>query len=239
MSSGFITVPVPDGDIRCWLVEADEVPATGLAVIVLPEIYNINTWIRAAASRYAELGHCVLVPDLFWRQEPGVDLAYTPQDQLRGRALSAGLDRGVAVRDLMAIAGWLRGCADIAAVAAVGFCLGGELAYLAAAEGALDGAVAYYPTRMGDHAGAGAAIDVPLQIHIGELDHRTPPDLVAAMRAELAGKPTAQVHVYAQADHGFGRFGHPPWHPPSAALADQRTHALLHQLAQRSHRSEG
>ncbi|WP_059414318.1 dienelactone hydrolase family protein [Cupriavidus basilensis] len=231
MPARTLSIPVDDGAIRAWFVEPIIQPDTPLpAVILLPEIYNINSWIREVAERYAALGYVALVPDLFWRQEPGVDLEYNPQDQQRGRALSAGLDRTLAVQDLAATAAWLRSRHGAGAVASVGFCLGGELAYLGAAQGVLDAAVAYYPTRMGDHGGAGKTIDVPTLVHIGHLDFRTPPELVDGLRKDLAGKPHAEVHVYAEADHGFGRFGHPPFHPASAALAEQRTHALLGRL---------
>lgn len=228
----FVTIAAPDGEFRAYQALPRQRGGRPLpAVLLLPEIYNINGWIRLVAERYADQGHEVLVPDLFWRQAPeGVDLEYTPQDQQRGRVLSADLDRPQAVADLAAAASWLRLERDARAVASVGFCLGGELAYLGAADGSLDAAVAYYPTRMENHLQHGPDIDVPLLVHIGELDHRTPPGLVQALASALAGKPRARVDVYDGADHGFGRFGHPPFHAVSAHLAEQRTWNLLSQL---------
>lgn len=225
----FVTLTSPDGEFRALLASpAHQRPTPRTAVILLPEIYNINAWIREVAQRYAEQGYVVLVPDLFWRQAPeGVDLEYTPEDQQRGRVYSSKLDRPLAVADLAVAATWLRESRGAAAVTAVGFCLGGELAYLAAAAGVLDAAVAYYPTRMENHLQHGPAINVPLLVHIGERDHRTPPGLVQALGAALAGKAAAHIHVYEAADHGFGRFGHPPFHAPSAHLAEQRTWDLL------------
>lgn len=228
----FVTVTAPDGEFRAYqALPGKRAGQTLPAVLLLPEIYNINGWIRLVAERYAARGHEVLVPDLFWRQAPeGVDLEYTPQDQQRGRVLSANLDRPQAVADLKAAASWLRQERGADAVASVGFCLGGELAYLGAADGSLDAAVAYYPTRMENHLQHGPAIDVPLLVHIGELDHRTPPGLVQALSSAVAGKPRARIEVYDGADHGFGRFGHPPFHAASADLAEKRTWDLLSQL---------
>jgi len=232
MSARFVEIPVADGAFRA-LRAGDPADAARPAVLLLPEIYNINGWIRDVAGRYAARGYCVLVPDLFWRQTPGIDLEYTPEDQQRGRVLSAGLDRAGSVDDLRAAAEWLRG-QGARHVAAVGFCLGGELACLAAAAGALDAAVAYYPTRMENHLAAVAHIAVPLLIHIGAHDHRTPPALVADLRAALAGRPLARIDVYPDADHGFGRHGHPPHHPASAVLAEQQTLRVLDALSERS-----
>ena len=228
----FVTVTTADGEFRAYQARpAHQGPRVLPAVLLLPEIYNINGWIRQVAERYAERGYEVLVPDLFWRQAPeGVDLEYTPQGQQRGRVLSANLDRPQAVADLAAAASWLRRERDAHLVASVGFCLGGELAYLGAADGSLDAAVAYYPTRMENHLGHGPAIDAPLLVHIGELDHRTPPGLVQALASAVSKNTQAHIEVYEGADHGFGRFGHPPFHAPAAQLAEQRTWALLSQL---------
>ena len=97
---------------------------------------------------------------------------------------------------------------------------------MAAALGHLDGASAYYPTRMEEHLHLGSRVAIPIQFHIGEKDHRTPPSLVASLNGVLPQTPEVEVHVYQGADHGFGRFGHPPFHPAAAALAEQRTIAL-------------
>lgn len=228
----FVTIAAPDGEFRAYQALPRRRGQRPLpAVLLLPEIYNINGWIRLVAERYADQGHEVLVPDLFWRQAPeGVDLEYTPRDQQRGRLLSANLDRPQAVADLAAAASWLRKERDARAVASVGFCLGGELAFLGAADGSLDAAVVYYPTRMENHLQHGPAINVPLLAHIAELDPRTPPGLVQALGSALAGKTQARVEVYDGADHGFGRFGHPPFHAESAHLAEQRTWNLLSRL---------
>lgn len=237
-----LTIETAAGAYQGYLAEPPEaVPGQPsqrrAAVILLPEIYNLNPWILAVAGRYARQGHPALVPDLYWRQEAGVGLAYTPEGQQRGRAYGAALDRRAATADILACAAWLRArLAPGQPVAAVGFCLGGELALLAAARGGsgparLDAAIAYYPTHMEQHLGALPSIPVPALIHLGEQDWRTPPELARSLQAALPGSAGHAVHVYPGADHGFGRFGHPPHHEPSAALAQQRSFELLDRLA--------
>ena len=228
-----VTLETPAGAFTAYLAKpADVQPTARAAVLLLPEIYNLNAWIREVADRYAERGYIALVPDLFWRHEAGVDLPYTPEGQQRGRALGAALDRSSSVEDTLAAANWLREHAQSPTVAAIGFCLGGELALLAGAavgtEGrrGLDAAVAYYPTRMETHLDAVERLAIPSLIHLGEKDWRTPPELVRSLEQRLPAGLDHELHVYADADHGFGRFGHPPFHAPSAALAESRTQGL-------------
>ena len=73
------------GDFEAWLA----VPPSGQGPgLILPgEIYNANHWVRSVADRYAAEGYAVIAPDLYWRQEPGQYLSYTPEGQQRGRTL--------------------------------------------------------------------------------------------------------------------------------------------------------
>ncbi|WP_028600853.1 dienelactone hydrolase family protein [Ottowia thiooxydans] len=225
-----VTINTAAGAFAGYLAKPAAEASSRPAVLLLPEIYNLNDWIKAVADQYAAHGYLTLVPDLFWRQEAAAALPYTPEGQQRGRALGAGLSREDAVVDVLASVEWLRQQGAVA-VGAVGFCLGGELALLAAAESprerapVLDSAVAYYPTRMEHHLEAVARIAAPSLIHIGEKDYRTPPDMVTSLSSVLPA--TSELYVYPDADHGFGRFGHPPFHAPSAELALTRTYTWL------------
>ena len=78
------------GDFEAWL--AGPPSGRGPGLIVLAEIYNANHWARSVADRYAAQGYVAIVPDLYWRQQPGVYLSYTPEGQQRGRALGAAMD---------------------------------------------------------------------------------------------------------------------------------------------------
>lgn len=230
-----LPIPTPDGASQAYLAESGP-NAARAGILLLPEIYNLNTWIKEVAQRYAAQGFTVLVPDLFWRQAAGIDLPYTPEGQQRGRAHGASLERRQAAQDILAVAAWLRQrLAPRTPLAAIGFCLGGELALLAAARpvddlARLDAAIAYYPTFMERHLDALSNIHIPTLVHIGEHDHRTPPELVQQLKTGLRGNARARVDVHPGADHGFGRFGHPPFHQEAAKRAETSTLDLLDSL---------
>lgn len=214
------------GDFEGWLA----VPSVGRGpgLIVLAEVYNANPWVRSVADRYAEEGYVVVAPDLYWRQEPGAYLSYTPEGQQRGRALGAAMDLSKFIDDLRACADWLRQRSDCTGrIGTVGFCLGGKLVWLGLSQHAVDAGVAYYAVQLADHLDAARTIDAPLMMHFGSLDYRVPPDLYEKIRASLAGKPHAHTYWYEGADHGFNRDGYPPYHPEAATLARRRTLEFL------------
>ena len=215
------------GDFEAWLA----VPATtgrGPGLVVLAEIYNANPWVRSVVDRYAAEGYVVIAPDLYWRQAPGAYLPYTPEGQQRGRELAAAMDLTKFVDDLRACADWLRQRSDCTGrIGTVGFCLGGKLVWLGMSQHVVDAGVAYYAVQLAEHLAAAKAIDAPLMMHFGSLDHRVPPDLYERIRASLAGKPHAHTYWYEGADHGFNRDGYPPYHPEAAALARGRTLEFL------------
>jgi carboxymethylenebutenolidase len=214
------------GEFAAWL--ALPAVARGPGLIVLAEIYNANPWVRSVADRYAESGYVVLAPDLYWRQNPGEYLPYTPEGQQRGRALASAMDLGEFVDDLSACADWLRQRTECTGrIGSVGFCLGGKLVWIGMSKHVLDAGVAYYAVQLGEHLDAAKTIEAPLMMHFGSLDYRVPPELYAKIRASLTGKPDTHTYWYEGADHGFNRDGYPPYHPEAAALARERTLAFL------------
>ena len=197
-------------------------------LVVLPEIYNANAWVRAVADGWAAEGFLALAPDIYWRQEPGRYLEYTPEGQVAARALGYAMDLDAFSADMAAYVGALRameGCSG--RVGTLGFCLGGKLVYLACARGLVEAGVAYYAVQLDRHLDEAAGLARPLLLHFAELDAHVPPGTVAQVRAALAAKPEAEIHLYEGADHGFNRFGYPPHHEASAALALERSRAFL------------
>ncbi|MNS97980.1 Carboxymethylenebutenolidase [compost metagenome] len=180
------------------------------------------------ADQYAADGYVVLAPDVFWRKAPRVELGYSGADWEKAMALRTGVDLEAAVSDIGATAAALR--AEIGAggkVAAVGYCFGGLLSYLAAARGMVDAAVPYYGGGIQNHLHEAAALNVPVQFHYGALDKHILPEHVEQVRQAVAGKRGTEVFVYDQADHGFNCWARASFHQRSAALAHGRALTFL------------
>ena len=133
---GFIEIKAEDGG-RFRAYKAVPAAGHGPAIVPLPEIFGINAHIRGVADFYAEEGYVVLAPDLFWRLERDVELGYEGADREKALDLMKRFDLDQGVRDIGATVAAARAMPEVAgpdgrkAVAAVGFCLGGRLAYLA------------------------------------------------------------------------------------------------------------
>lgn len=222
MSSAYIRINSHDGQqFNAYLA----LPPTGRGpgLVVLQEIWGVNAHIRAVADQYAADGFVVLAPDVFWRQEPGVDLQYTETDTQKARHLMQNLDTSHAVADLVATANALRARAEVSGkVGAVGYCMGGRLAYRLAASGAVDTSVCYYGGGIQNQLDVAPAVQVPIQFHYAALDAHIPPDAVRAVKAAFAGHPQAEFHDYPEADHGFNCWGRPMYNQRAATLAHGR-----------------
>src|SRR5437870_4896642 len=219
-----VTVHTPDGGAFAAYLA---VPAhgTGPGVVVIQEIFGVNQGMRDIADWYAAHGFVALCPDLFWRQEPGVQLTdQTEAEWQRAFQLYQGLDEAKAVADTAAAMAFLREHpACTGKVGGVGFCLGGKLAYLLAAHHDPDGAVGYYGVGI-EHALTEAAnIHCPLMLHIAAQDQFCPPAAQAQLHQALGGHPRVTLHDYAQQDHAFARPGGAHYDAAAAELANLRT----------------
>ncbi len=201
---------------------------SGPGLLLLQEIFGVNEHIRSVAGQYALDGFVVLAPDVFWQQQRRLDIGYTPQDIQRGRALAMAADRNALQRDLADAVLVLRARPEVQGrgVGAIGYCLGGRLAYLAAATAGVDAAVAYYGGGIQDMLELAPRIRCPMQFHYGALDANIPLSAVDKVRSAMAAQP-AEVHVYDSADHGFNCWARGSYHAASAALAHGRTLQFL------------
>jgi carboxymethylenebutenolidase len=205
---------------------------SGPGLVLWQEIFGVNDHIQAVAEQYALDGFVVLAPDTFWRQAPRVSLGYEGADRERAMALMHGYSGPDALADISASVACLRARPELwgapggTRVGTFGYCMGGRLAYLAAATAGVDAAVAFYGG--GIHAQLASAPDIrcPIQLHFAEHDDHIPPEAVASVRAALAGKD-AEVLVYPGAHHGFNCWARASYHAPSAALAHGRALAFL------------
>jgi carboxymethylenebutenolidase len=199
------------------------------AVVVLQEVFGVNADIRKTCDEIAERGFLTVAPDLFWRQEPGVDLSVTSEsDWQRGLRLYQAYDRDAGAKDVSdtvnAVAK-LPGCTG--KVAVLGYCLGGLMAFLTAVRYQVDAAVAYHGGDTEKYLGEIDGLHAPMLMHLAEEDEFISKPAQAEIKAALAKKPNTTVYSYSGQNHAFSRHGGVHYNADAAALAHQRTYAFL------------
>lgn len=227
MNSRYIDIQAGDGQsFKGYL----SLPPTGSGpgILLIQEIFGVNHHIRAVADQYALDGYVVLAPDVFWRVEPGVEIGYSEQDIQKGRSLMQQLDAAQTVDDLSAALKTLRALPEcVGKVASLGYCMGGRLSFLCAANAGVDAAVCYYPGGIEGQLGQVDKVKCPVLFHFGEKDKGISLDAVAKVKDAFAGRKDAAIEVYPNADHGFNCWARPAYHQKSAALAHGRTLSFL------------
>lgn len=200
---------------------------SGPGLLLYQEIFGVNEHIRVVAEQYALAGFVVMAPDVFWRRAPRVELGYEGADMQRARELMNGMDRQHLLADIALHVGALRQRPEVRdKVAALGYCMGGRLAYLAAATTDVDAAVGYYGGGIQDQLDLASRIRCPLMLHYGETDSHIPLQAVDRVRQALTASGS-EVFVYPGAGHGFNCWARASYHAPSAALAHARSLHLL------------
>ncbi|TCK02651.1 dienelactone hydrolase family protein [Marinobacterium mangrovicola] len=201
---------------------------TGPGIVLVQEIWGVNSHIRAVADQYAKDGFVVLAPDVFWRQEAKVDLDYDEAGTAKAFELRQSVDDARAGADVAAAAEFLKTLPEVkGGVAAIGFCLGGQLAYRAAAAGSVDAAIAYYGGGIHGALDLAEKITQPILFHHAENDKMISADAVADIKAAFAGSDNARFFDYPGVDHGFNCWGRPMYDQKSAVLAHGRTLEFL------------
>lgn len=190
------------------------------AVVVLQEIFGVNSHIRAVADGYAAEGYLAVAPAMFQRVKPGVELGYAEEDMKAGFALKTaveGLPAPGALPDIQAAIDY---AGQAGKVGVVGYCWGGLLTWRSACllQG-LSAAAPYYGGGVTSPEESARRPRVPVMAHFGEQDHWIPMDSV---RAFTQAQPQVEVHVYA-ANHGFNCDQRGSYDAAAATLARQRT----------------
>lgn len=222
------TVPSLDGAHALPVYVARPTAPAKAAIIVIPEIFGVNAGIRAKCDGWAAQGYLAVAPDLFWRFAPGVELDPDVPDQLQeafGYFQRYDADDGV--QDIEAAIHWIRRSQGIAKVGCAGYCLGGRLAYLAAARTDISASVGYYGVMIDQMIGESHAIAHPLMLHIPTADHFVGPEAQAAIHAGLGNHPRVTLYDYVGLDHGFAAEMGDRRDEAGAALADSRTAAFF------------
>jgi carboxymethylenebutenolidase len=216
------------GSFSAYLAEpagTDKAPG----IVVIMEIRGVNANLRRICDEYAARGYLAVAPDLLWRLEPDLDYdPDTPAGWEKAMKLNAAFDEDVAVEDLITTLRWLRRHPrSDGVVGALGFCLGGKLAYYMATRSDVEAAVGYYGVGIEKKLDEAESIVRPLMLHLAGDDRFVPPVAQREIAAGLAEVPDAEVHVYPGADHAFARKDGVRYHAEAAALADGRTMVFL------------
>lgn len=211
------------GDGQVPLYVAKPAGDAKAAIIVIPEIFGVNSGICKKCDEWAEQGYIAAAPDIFWRFAPGEEYDPDVEEEFQ-KALEnmSQYDADQGVKDLAAVIDYLRD-EGAAKVGAVGFCLGGRMAYMMAARTDVDASVGYYGVMIDQMLDEAKAIANPLMLHIPTEDHFVGPDTQAAMHKGLDGHDKVTMYDYGGLDHGFAAESGSRRDESGAKLADGRT----------------
>lgn len=194
------------------------------AIIVIQEIFGVNVGIRRKCDLLAEGGFLAVAPDLFWRLGEGIELDPDIEPEFKQALdLMGKFDQDGGVKDIEASIKWARSHSGGKNVGAVGYCLGGRLAYMTAARTDSDATVGYYAVGIDELLGEKHAIANPLMLHIPTEDGFVDKDTQKAMHDGLDDHPKVTLHDYEGMDHGFATQFGKRRDDENAELADKRT----------------
>lgn len=195
------------------------------AIVVLHEVFGVNSDLRTTCSELADAGYVAICPDLFWRLERHVDLSVqSDKDWQKGLALYGAFDLDAGVRDVASTVDAARSQAGPRRrVGVMGFCLGGLLAFLTAARTRVDAAVAFHGARTEEFLGEAGDVDAPLQIHLAEEDEFITLDAQRKITSALAADPRVEVFSYPGCRHAFSRHDGAHFDAEAARLSRVRT----------------
>ena len=223
MHSKEIKVPLRDGVMGAHLAMPDHTPVGGIVAIM--EIWGVNDTMRKHAQEFAEAGFVCLVPDLFWRQEPGVELSdRNPEHAKKAFDLYYDFDYDLGVRDMQDTVKYLAGLPECNGKAdAVGYCLGGKLCYLLCCRTDIACAVAYYGTYIEHNIREVENLHRPFMLHMAMKDRWVQAEVNDLLERKLSPNPLVSIHKYAEADHAFARHGGRPYRKDDADRALELT----------------
>jgi carboxymethylenebutenolidase len=215
----FIELKAADGQaIPAYVARPAGTPKGG--VVVIQEIFGVNSHIQSVADGYAAQGYLAVAPAIFHRVRPDVNLGYTPDDMSQGQALKAATEALPAPGVMQDIQAAIDHAAQAGKVGIVGYCYGGLLTWRAASElRGLSAAVPYYGGGMTTPQEVQRKPQVPVMAHFGQRDHWITMDSVQAFEK---AHPEVEVHVY-DADHGFNCDQRGSYDASAAATARERT----------------
>jgi carboxymethylenebutenolidase len=227
MSGERLTIKTPDGAFSAYVAKpaAESAPV----IVVIQEIFGVNQVMRDITDGYAAQGYLAICPDLFWRIEPDIDITdQSEAEWKRAFELFNTFDVDKGIEDIAATIDQVRDLpGSNGKVGAVGFCLGGLLAYLTATRTDVDAAVGYYAVGLDKHVPEAEKLAVPLMLHIAGEDGFVPKEAQAAIHAALDNQTLIEIHDYPGRDHAFARVGGEHYDAADATKANDRTLAFF------------
>lgn len=208
MKTENIKIELRDGVMGAHVAYPERTPAG--AIIAIMEIWGVNDTMRGHAQEFAQAGFICLVPDLFWRQEPGVELSdKNPGDVQKAFDLYYEFDYDLGVQDMEDTAAFLKSHPlSNRKVGSVGYCLGGKLNYLMCCRNTkMECAVAYYGTYIEHHIKEAKNLGKPFMLHMAMKDRWVQAEVNEMLERRLSPNPLVTIHKYAEADHAFARHG--------------------------------
>lgn len=197
------------------------------ALVVVMEIFGVNSHIKKVTDEYAADGYLVIAPAMFDRVQPGLDIGYTPADIEVGRGIMQKMKLEDALKDVTAA---MKNVESAGKIGIVGYCWGGTVAHVAASELDIDAAISYY-------GGAVAKMldkkpRCPIMYHFGDRDASIPPSDIELIKKAALESP---VHVYPGAGHGFNCDERSSYSANDAKLALERSIQFLNEHLSSSH----
>ncbi len=224
-----MTLTNKDGSFGGYL--ASPASGEGPGILVIQEIFGVNEFVREICDYNASQGRFALAPDLFWRIEPGVDITDKSEEHWqKAFSLMQAFNVDTGMEDIQTGISHLRGLAGCnGKIGAVGYCLGGQLAYLSATRTDSDASVGYYGVYIQGRLDEASKITKPVMLHIAEKDQFVPPEAQAKIIDALKDSPHVTLHSYAEMEHAFARTGGQHYDKACADLANTRSETFFRQ----------
>jgi carboxymethylenebutenolidase len=202
---------------------------SGPGLVIFCEMWGLAASKREMADNYARQGWCVLVPNVFWQSAfPGV-YTFEQYDEAWQRLDAFDFERSVA--NIQTAVRWLRASPHCSGkVAAIGFCMGGRLSFLAASRAGVDAAISLYALGIAKHLDEVGKIACPLQLHYGLTDRHVPQSEIDAVSAAAQGNGNVEILLYPGAGHAFFSVGRPTYDAAATATATARIDRMLARL---------
>jgi len=201
------------------------------AILILSEMFGLNDPMRNFAKHYAERGHCTMVPDVFWRSHVAGGVGYDEKGFEISWQRVRDFDYDGIGKELRLAADALRKQPSCnGKVVALGFCMGGRLAFIAAARSGVDAAISLYALSLPKHLDEFDKVKVPMHFHFGDKDQHVPPAEVEAVEARAKGNPHITIWRYPEAGHSFFNPVRPTYNAKAAAVCAERIETVLREI---------